>query len=259
MDRSSGTLLDTEEEIPGPVPHLARRDWTESFPWMVHGVTHRAGRDFDLRFRGPAPAGEILGRWDALRDHAAMTTVVHAHQVHGAAVRCHRAGGPGLLLASDCDGHVTGDPGVLLTVSVADCVPVFLVAPRARVVALLHAGWRGVAAGIVEAGVAALKDRYGVPPEALHAHLGPAISRDRYEVGPEVHRAVGLPDPGSPARLDLREVVATRLRGGGVPGDRIGVSGRCTFDDPLLFSHRGGDGGRQVAFVGLVDRSGASR
>jgi polyphenol oxidase len=125
------------------------------------------------------------------------------------------------------------------------------VAPGRPAVALLHAGWRGVAGGILEEGLGVLKDRFGVEPGQLHAHLGPAISGDRYEVGPEVHRALGLPDPGEPGLLDLRGAAAERLAEGGVPRERIGVSTRCSLEDPLFFSHRGGDDGRQVAFLGI--------
>lgn len=255
-----------ETEGPGSLPHLVRPDWVEGFPWLVHGITHR-GSDgagdgspgFDLRLRGPAAGEAVLGRWDELRTATGMDTVVHARQVHGRAIRAHRGLPPGLVLVPECDGHLTADRGLLLTVSVADCVPIFLVAPASRVVALVHAGWRGVAAGIAEEAVAAFRIRHGIRPGELHVHLGPAISGPRYEVGPEVHAALARPDPGGPAELDLRAEVARRLVALGVPQDRIGSSIRCTHDDPLLFSHRGGDGARQVAFLGLISRSGAVR
>ena len=186
-----------------------------------------------------------------------MTTVVLGQQVHGAGLRVARRGGEGLLLTPSADGHLTRDPEVLLAVSVADCVPVFVVEPRSRTLALLHAGWRGVAAGILERGVEAMYRRFGASAEALYLYLGPAISEARYEVGPEVHRALGLPDPGGPATLDLRAHLARRAEAAGVPREQVAVSGLCVHDDPRFFSHRGGDGGRQVALLGYRGRPGA--
>jgi len=237
-----------EAPRPGPVPYVLRDDWAEAFPWLIQGVTVR---EVDLRLFGASLEEGALDRWGALGEALGIVGVVHARQDHGAVVRTHRGGPPGFLLSPPCDGHATGEPGLLLTVTVADCVPVFLVAPERPAVALLHAGWRGVAGGILEEGLGVLKDRFGVEPGQLHAHLGPAISGDRYEVGPEVHRALGLPDPGEPGLLDLRGAAAERLAEGGVPRERIGVSTRCSLEDPLFFSHRGGDDGRQVAFLGI--------
>jgi polyphenol oxidase len=263
---SAGTRV-TEEARSGPLPCFHRAEWSEAYPWLIHGITQRGrgraggatGDVLDFRLRGPAPAGEVLERWDRLREATGMDSVVHSRQVHGAAVRVHEPGGSGLLLTPPCDGHLTAAPGVLLTVSVADCVPVFLVAPGPRAAGLLHAGWRGTAAGIVEEGVRAFRDRFGVGPGELHVHLGPAISREEYEVGPEVHRGLGLPDPGGPAALDLRAEVAGRAARAGVSRERIGISTHCTRREALLFSHRGGDEGRQVAFLGMLERSGAVR
>jgi YfiH family protein len=182
-----------------------------------------------------------------------MRAAVHARQVHGRTVRHHREMAPGLHLVADCDGHVTRAPGVLLAVAVADCVPIFLVAPRARAVGVVHAGWRGVAAGVVEAGLDALKQRLDVAAVDVEAHLGPAICGGCYEVGPEVHRGLGLPDPGRAATVDLRGAVAGRLRRRGVPAAKISTSSWCTrCGDSPFFSHRGGDPHRQVAFVGVA-------
>jgi polyphenol oxidase len=242
---------------------LVRRDWMDAFPWLVHGVTTRSDPDggerpFDLRLRGPAPGGEVLDRWDRLRDASGSATVVHARQLHGSTVRVHGGLQPGLFLAPACDGHATREPGVLLTVSLADCVPVFVVGPGARVVALLHAGWRGIVAGILEEGLQGLEDHFGVRPAELLLHLGPAIGAASYEVGPEVHEALGLPVPPGPAPVDLRTALAERARQVGVPTAAIGISRRDTRRDPLLFSHRGGDQGRHVAYLGILNRPSGS-
>lgn len=240
-------------------PLFGRADWREEYPWLVQGITLRhgvGGEPFDLRLDGPSPTGEVLARWDRLREPLGATTVVRFRQVHGAAVRVARAGGVGVLFGPPGDGLLTRDPGVLLTVAVADCVPVYLLEPRSRAVGLLHAGWRGTAGGILEAGVASMWDRFGIRPEELHVHLGPAIGGDRYEVGPEVYRALGLADPGGPAPLDLRAHLGERARSAGVRPDRIGMSQVCVWQDSRFFSHRGGDEGRQVAVLGWLAGTG---
>jgi polyphenol oxidase len=237
-----------EEPGPGPVPSLVNSDWGRAFPWLVQGITHR---EYDLRLAGDDLDPEVRGRWEALAQGSRIGGVVFSRQVHGSHVRIHGAEVRGAALAPDCDGHATRDPGILLGVTVADCVPVFLVAPEVRAVALLHAGWRGVAAGIVEEGVGTLIRDLGADPGDLHAWLGPAIAGDEYEVGPEVHEGLGLPVPAGPALLDLRAVVARRLIDAGVAPERAGISATCTRRDPRFYSHRGGDAGRQAAFLGI--------
>jgi YfiH family protein len=145
---------------------------------------------------------------------------------------------------------VTSEPGVLLAVSAADCVPIFVVDPRERMVAALHAGWRGVAAGVLERGLAAFSVR--LSRTELRVHLGPAICGSCYEVGPEVFEAVGLAAPGRPAPIDLRAVLARRAIEHGVEPEHVTISEHCTLCTASdLFSHRGGDRGRQVGYLGI--------
>jgi len=212
-----------------------------------------AGDPFDLGLFGDASSPRaVLDRWERLRREAGLDRSVHARQVHGAHVRFHGPGDAGLHLAEPCDGHATASAGVLLAVTTADCVPVFVVDPAHRAVALLHAGWRGAAAGILEAGMAVMAEGAGSRAEDLHVHLGPAICGACYEVGPEVFEAVGLPAPDGPTPLDLRRVLARRAVTRGVPARRVSVSAHCTLcDQDRLFSHRGGDGARQVGFLGM--------
>ncbi len=99
-------------------------------------------------------------------------------QVHGTTVIDAATAQPGVT----ADGAYTRKPGVVLAVLTADCLPVFLCDRRGTTVALLHAGWRGLAAGIIEAGVRAMQ----VAPGDLLAWLGPAIGPDAYEVGGDV-------------------------------------------------------------------------
>jgi len=169
---------------------------------------------------------------------------VRLGQVHG--VRVAAAEGAGSI--PETDGVVTRVPGLLLTVRTADCLPVILAAPKDGV-GLVHAGWRGLAAGVLEAAVARF-----ARPGALRAVLGPAIGPCCFEVGPEV--AARFPEAVRPRRprphVDLWAVAAARLRAAGLPPEAIHVSGICTrCHQHLLHSHRGSGGGpgRIVAFA----------
>lgn len=234
-------------------PLFAHPEWTARFPWLAQGTTSRgADEPFDLGWFGSVPVARTMERWRLLRQATACRTAVHARQVHAARVLRHGPASPGVFIADDADGHVTREPGVLLTVSVADCVPVSIVDPARRVIALLHAGWRGVAADILEAGLRALLATTEGEPGDLSLHLGPAICGACYEVGPEVHHALGLPAPAGPAPVDLRHVLAVRAIDAGLDAERITVSEHCTrCGDSPFFSHRGGERERQMAVLGI--------
>lgn len=239
------------EDEPGVLHHPG---WTERFPWLVHRTTvrRRAGRSFDLALFGGDRSEAVLARWTVLMEGSGLRTLVHARQLHGTAVRVHgEAVPPGLHLAPSCDGHATRRGGVGITVTTADCVPVSLVHEAGRAAGLLHAGWRGVAGGILEVGLGVLGERFRIPAAQVHVHLGPAICGSCYEVGPEVHDALGRPPPEGPEPVDLRTLLAERAAKAGVREDRITVSEHCTRCGEEFFSHRGGDAGRQVTLVGI--------
>lgn len=232
----------------GEVPLHSLEEWTDRFPWLVHGTTGSGSdRAFDLGLFGEAPVGESMARWRALRTETGMPRTVHSFQVHGRTVISHETDEPGLYVSEGADGHVTDRPGILLTVTVADCVPISLVDARRRRVALLHGGWRGTAAGIVEAGLAEL----GGDPAHIHAHMGPAICGRCYEVGPEVHAALGLPVPAGNTPVDVRAVQARQLCSSNVPAGQVTVSEHCTRCGEGFFSHRAGAAGRQLGVLGI--------
>jgi YfiH family protein len=190
--------------------------------------------------------------WGSLLSTTERSCAVHARQVHQADVCFHEAAAPGLRLVDPCDGHATDAVGVLLTVSTADCVPIFLVDPESRAVAVLHAGWRGAAAGILERGLDTLGVRAGTQTANVHVHFGPAICGSCYEVGPEVFAALGLPAPTSPLPIDLRTVLVERAVARGVDPAHVTTSAHCTLCTASgLYSHRGGDKGRQVGYLGI--------
>ncbi|HEX9710429.1 MAG TPA: polyphenol oxidase family protein [Candidatus Thermoplasmatota archaeon] len=243
-----------EVPLPGPAPLFVHPEWAEAFPWLVQGTTGRGEGEspFDFSLFGTGRTRDVMERWQALAEATGMERRVHGRQVHGASVRLHEGGPPGLYVAPACDGHVSATPGVLLTVGLADCVGVSLVAPERRVVALLHGGWRGVAAGILERSLEVLWERLAVTPGELHLHLGPAICGSCYEVGPEVHEALGVPTSGGAAPVDLRAVLAEGARAAGVPAERITASSHCTrCGDSPFFSHRGGAAERQLSILGV--------
>ncbi|MEX0893440.1 MAG: polyphenol oxidase family protein [Gemmatimonadota bacterium] len=247
---SQGVQTVAETAEAGAPPLWRHAELAAELPWLVQGTTGR-GRDADMGLFGALPVGRAMERWHGLRERFGMPRMVHARQVHGTRVLRHEDHTPGLLIQDAADGHHTAAPGILLTVSTADCVPVFLVDEDARAVALLHAGWRGVAGGMLEAGARALA-ALGGGPEGWRVHFGPAICGPCYEVGPEVHAALGLPEPAAPTPVDLRAYLARKAVALGVPPARVSISTHCTrCDGQHFYSHRGGNPERQISVLGI--------
>ena len=182
----------------------------------------------------------------------ALRSIRWARQVHGATVvTVDEGGGEALVCVGDADGLITRRTGCGLLVWTADCVPVALVGPR--VVAIVHAGWRGAAAGIVAAAVRRIAES-GTPPGQLRAVLGPAVCGRHYQVGPEVVEALartGVPRPAwlDGDRVDLRGFLVAQLAELGVPA--VATIGPCTYSSPELASYRrdGSAAGRQWSLV----------
>jgi YfiH family protein len=237
----------TEQRAAFAFPLFAVSDWVAHVPWLVHGMTDRSA---DMSLFGAAPSGDVLWRWRALRDALGCRVIVHARQVHGGHVLVHDTLPAGIVVADDADGHATSRGGVLVAVSIADCVPIFIAAPDVHAVALLHGGWRGVAAGILERGIATLAGEFGATTARLRIHCGPAICGTCYEVGPEVPRQLGLPDGAT--HVDLRSLLAQRAIEHGVPHANVTISTHCTrCGDTPFYSHRGGSAERQIAVLGI--------
>lgn len=242
-----------EELRPGPLPLYDLSAWRPH--GVVAGITGRGsepGRGYDLGLWSDAPIGEVMSRWRVFRRaHGGIDAVVLGNQVHGTVVETV---GPsrGWIHVEGVDGWVTSTPGVLLTVTVADCIPVYLMV-AGRGVALLHAGWRGTAGGILAVGLARLLSVTGAAPSDVVMHLGVGICGPCYEVGSEVMTGCGMPADGpGPWHLDLRERLAAEGRRLGI--GQVSTSGWCSAHDRASFySHRasrGGDG-RMVAYLGV--------
>jgi hypothetical protein len=170
--------------------------------------------------------------------------LLKAHQLHSP--RAVIVDGPFDGARPEADALVTATPGLAVAVSTADCAPVLLADPEARVMAAAHAGWRGAFGGVLEATVEAM-ERLGARRDRIHAAIGPCISLGSYEVGPEFkerflaespsNAALFRPGDGDKSWFDLPGYVLRRL--GHAKIARVDVLGRCTFSESdAWFSHR---------------------
>ena len=188
---------------------------------------------------------------------------VWLNQVHGARVVDASAHLDGLRPTADASW--TSEPGIACVIGVADCLPVLLAARNGGAVGAAHAGWRGLAAGVVEAALAAVCEAASCGPSEVEVWLGPAIGPDHFEVGEDVWQAFGggphfRPRPpgthpdGRPRWLaDLPGLARQRLQSAGV--GRVADAGLCTVSHPeRCFSHRRDrQTGRMAAAVWLRD------
>jgi YfiH family protein len=243
--------------------------WSE-IPGLVHGFLGRA--------HGLPPGSFTLDDVrDALRRAGEEPVqIAAARQVHGAEVLAPEdwvscTSDPSNALAEELpagDALVSASADVLLTIRTADCVPILLVAPRARAVAAVHAGWRGTLAGVIEASLAALQARYGARPDEVSAAIGPAIGGCCYAFGAEHRDAFAArfgdaaaiawrhdtagPDPGY---LELRILCRLALERAGVATAAITQLGACTAEYPdelHSFRRDGAHAGRQLSYIGWV-------
>jgi YfiH family protein len=206
--------------------------------------------DGDLGRTTDRPSEQSVANREALRTRHGLRCIRAAHQVHGAAV-VTVGGGEGYRVGpATADVVVTSARDTAVAVHVADCLPIAIAGDGG--VAIVHAGWRGLAAGVIATGVAALAD-LGVRRGGLEAAIGPGAGGCCYETGPEVHVAFAAYGASSGRRLDLAAIAAAQLREAGVTA--ISDVGVCTLCAPagLLFSHRrdGPDTGRQAGIAWL--------
>jgi purine-nucleoside/S-methyl-5'-thioadenosine phosphorylase / adenosine deaminase len=234
------------------VPRVELAEWASRFG-LVAGITTRLG-GFSLGLWSEDPVGQVMTRWRVFRRalEPRFPTLVIGHQVHGTAVQWHEALPPGWIVLEGIDGHVTAQTGVLLAVTVADCIPVYLALPEQGVLALLHAGWRGLAGGILEQGVETIAARAQASRRDIVMHCGVGICGNCYEVGSEVAEKLnGRPGDAGQCHVDLRSILAARATNLGIRD--ITISPFCTaHHHDRFFSHRasGGRDGRMVAYLG---------
>lgn len=196
--------------------------------------------------------------------------IAMTNQVHGGAVRCVTTADvksdPYDKPAYEADGLMTDLPGVALIVYSADCIPILFYDPARRVIAAVHAGWRGTAAGIAAAAVERMRDVYGCQPADILAAIGPGIGPDCFETHEDVPNAmtaalstavlrhITIKENGKFA-VDLKNINAMRLEQAGLDPAHIAVSRVCTSCDlDKFWSHRkqGTNRGSMAAAIQLV-------
>lgn len=194
-------------------------------------------------------------------------SLVVGGQVHGTRVavvtatdRGRGARGPHDVLP-ETDGLLTDVRDLPLGVSTADCVPVFLYAPAARVVGVLHAGWRGTLRGILGAALDVLRRTWHTTPETIHVAFGPAIGVCCYEVGADVaDEAAAHPVTGQHLRptgpgkwhLNLPAHLAAQCVAAGVPRAQVAAGGPCTKCDTAMFYSYRAEGPRSGRTLSVI-------
>jgi len=212
----------------------------------VSGLVH----GFGLRFPGPRAAAREAAQ-AALVDSG---EVFFLRQVHGCAVAT-----PPWTEPPDADARVTGQPGTLLAIETADCLPVLIVDPIRRRAAAAHAGWRGTVARVAQSAARAMVDAGSNAADLLVA-LGPSIGPCCYEVGPEVEAAFGPWGAGffvagaDRKHLDVPAANLAQLEEVGIDPAHIDSVRQCTkCREDLFFSYRrdGAHAGRMISVVGF--------
>ncbi|HEU4813798.1 MAG TPA: peptidoglycan editing factor PgeF [Xanthomonadaceae bacterium] len=260
-----------------------------AFTTLRHGagVSRPPFDDFNLGARCGDDADVVAANRRELAERFGLPAApVWLRQVHGTAVlRVPSSGPSGHLLPQagegiepEADAAVTDAEGVVLAILTADCLPVVFASDDGGEIGAAHAGWRGLAAGVLEATVAAMR----TPPARLLAWLGPAAGPADYEVGAEVRDAfvgAGTPAKGLAAvaasttaeafvatrpghwRVDLYALARLRLQRAGLPASAIHGGGLSTIAEPgRFFSHRRDQRtGRMATLAWRQARASASR
>ncbi|WP_348262577.1 peptidoglycan editing factor PgeF [Telmatobacter sp. DSM 110680] len=299
---------------PTPVPDVlgsgvgllkvtAWRDRKSLSKWLWHGFSTRVGGVSRAYATEDAPGELNLGFTAADGRDAVMqnrrllaeavtgssnTPIVTLRQFHSSLVVVAGKGDADRERPCKADGVITAEPGVLIAIQTADCIPVLVADRKRRVVAGFHAGWRGTVKRIVEVGVGRMRLEFGSQPEDLIAAIGPGVGQCCYAVGEEVlsefesqfsyarelfrevfdsdqvrkkypllfltQRAPGHSPIGPAMHLDLIEANRRQLLDAGLKVSAISTTGGCTScHTELFFSHRASHGhaGRMMSVIGM--------
>jgi hypothetical protein len=287
---------------PNGVEWLAVPGW-EKLNWLWHGFsTRRGGRstaycaegepgELNLGFTSGDERETVFQNRRLLAEAVtgeAATPLAALRQIHSSLIHRVGAAEAGREAPLRGDGMVTDEPGFLLAIQTADCIPVLVADRKRRVVAAFHAGWRGTVKRIVENGVGGMRLDFGCRPEDLIAAIGPGIGACCYAVGDEVlsefesqfayarelfrevydadpvrtkypmlfltQRAPGHSEIGPSLHLNLVEANRRQLLAAGLKPRQIHSAGGCTScHRELFFSHRGSQGyaGRMMSVIGI--------
>ena len=288
---------------------VVRANGWPQLQWLIHGFSTRIGGKTTVYRPGDRQAADLnLGFTDsddpqtvaanrrlfvrAVSEAKGNLGLVTLRQIHSSLIWRVQAKDvqgnekPAVLRG---DGMMTDEPGVLLGIQTADCIPVLVADRKNRAVAAFHAGWRGTLARIVENGVGRMRLEFGSKPENLIASIGPGIGQCCYSIGdevreqfasqfayaPELFREVGNSDPirekypmlfltarapghsnlGPSMHLDLAEANRRQLLAAGLKKTAIVMTGQCTgCQTDRFFSHRKERGftGRMMSVIGIV-------
>lgn len=197
-----------------------------------------------------------------------FSSLITCKQVHGnrcKVVKYQDLDDPGRLALVEADALLTAEPGVLLGILTADCLPLIIVEKKGQAVAVVHAGWRGLEKGVAVAALAEFKSSFSIPVADLSVYAGPAIGKCCFAVGIEViERFQRLPElkglsgwyreQESTYYLDLLAVQKHQLLATGLASENFHAVDICTCCQDLCFSYRRDHGitGRQLAFTGII-------
>jgi len=271
--------------------------------WLWHGFSTRRGGT-SRAYCGEGEAGELNLGFTAADEREAVvqnrrllaeavtgesdTPIVALRQFHSNLVIVVSGADAGRERPRKADGAITAEPGLLIAIQTADCIPVLVADKRRRVVGAFHAGWRGTVKRIVELGVGRMRLEFGSQPEDLIAAIGPGVGQCCYAVGEEVvtefesqfrygrdlfrevfdsdpvrtkypmlfltQRAPGHAAIGPAVHLDLIEANRRQLLDAGVKASAISLTGGCTnCHTDMFFSHRAsrGHAGRMMSVIGM--------
>lgn len=267
------TIIHSENTI----PYLTFPMIEEAGPFMAAFSTRKGGvskgiyESMNLNYNQGDDPDTVLENFYRIADSMEVRAedMVYSAQTHTANVRImtEEDKGKGVIRPrdyQDVDGMITNQPGLILTGSFADCVPLFFADPVHKVVALSHAGWRGTASKIGEVTIEMMRGNFESRPEDLICVIGPSICVDCYEVSRDVADAFResfspeqvsdfLIDKGNGKyQLDLWKANSYVLKDRGVLPEHIAISGLCTrCNSDLLWSHRA-TGGKRGGLCGFI-------
>lgn len=239
---------------------------THAFCTRQGGVSREDYKSLNMSFREGDEEFQVLQNWGKLAEAFIIPVeqFLVVNQVHGDRIFLIEPQGGYFSSRAELnyDAIVTNRAGLAICIKTADCVPVFLVDEAHKVIAAVHAGWRGTASGISAKVIRLMQKQYGSLPRNILAAIGPSIGRCCYEVDSITADAFGTQKdkesflfPQAAKNkwlLDLPEANRRQILNCGVPNTNIELSGYCTMcNQDIFFSHRGSGGitGRQINFM----------